>query len=376
MRGDAVAGIIITVINIIGGLIIGVLQHGLTLKMAAQNYTLLTVGEGLVAQIPSLIISTSAGIVVSRAASEKTSLGDAISRQLFVQPRALAIASVILLVFMTIPGMPKTPFLLLSGMCAVFSRASILSSRRKVEDDKEAVEAAKVVEPTPVQEREVLENLLPLDPIALEVGYGLIALVDSEQNGELLERIKSVRRQFALEMGFVVPPIHIRDNLELKPGGYSVLVRGCEVASGEMMANHLLAMAADDQTPHVDGTKTTEPGVWPPGPVDFGSGPRPGAGRRNDGRRSRHGHRHAPHGNPPRSCRRTARAPGNAGDPRFHRQEVPQDGRGDHSRDPHPQSDSESPSEPAVRARVDSRHADGPGNADRQGRGVQRPRTC
>ncbi|MCX7011174.1 MAG: flagellar biosynthesis protein FlhA [Candidatus Sumerlaeota bacterium] len=201
VRGDAVAAIIITMINIVGGLIIGVLQHGMTLAMAAQNYTLLTVGEGLVAQIPSLVISTSAGIVVSRAASEKTS------------------------------------FL----------------------EEKAAIEAARPGEPTPVQEREVLENLLPLDPIALEVGYGLIALVDSEQNGELLERIKSVRRQFALEMGFVVPPIHIRDNLELKPGGYSVLVRGCEVASSEMMANHLLAMAPEEQPTRIDGVKTTEP---------------------------------------------------------------------------------------------------------------------
>ena len=259
VRGDAVACVIITLVNIIGGLIIGVLQRGMSLAEAAQNYTLLTIGEGLVAQVPSLVISTSAGIIVSRAATDKTSLGDAISRQIFIQPRALAIAAGVLLILLFVPGMPKIPFLLLASTCGFISYMSVQTVRAQ-QSQALAVEEAKQAAPaTPVEEREALETLLPLDPIALEVGYGLIALVDSEQNGELLERIKSVRRQFALEMGFVVPPIHIRDNLELKPGGYSILIRGCEVARGEMMANHFLAMAAEELPPAIEGVKTVEP---------------------------------------------------------------------------------------------------------------------
>jgi flagellar biosynthesis protein FlhA len=260
VRGDAVAGIFITLINILGGLVIGMLQHGMTAIQAASNYTLLTVGDGLVSQIPALIVSSASGIVVARAAGEKVSLGEAFAQQVFLQPRPLATASGVLVVLALIPGMPKIPILVLSGTCGYLAYISTRGIRGEEEAARVELEGKEPLEPTQKEEREELETLLPLDPIALEVGYALIALVDVEQNGELLERIKSVRRQFALDMGFVVPPVHIRDNLELKPGGYSILIRGCEVARGEMMANHLLAMAAEEKPPaSVRGIATTEP---------------------------------------------------------------------------------------------------------------------
>ncbi|OPZ22862.1 MAG: Flagellar biosynthesis protein FlhA [candidate division BRC1 bacterium ADurb.BinA364] len=260
VRGDAVAGILITLINIMGGLIIGVFQHDLLFSEAAKNYTLLTIGDGLLSQIPSLIISTSAGLIVTRAGSERSSLGEALTKQLLIQPRALLVSGFVLLFIMLVPGMPKMPFIVLGSLCIWIANRTMAASRTRLRLADEARErAAQQAQAAPKEEREALETLLPLDPIALEVGYALIALVDAEQNGELLERIKSVRRQFALEMGYVVPPIHIRDNLELQPGGYSFLIKGCEVARGVMMPNHLLAMAPEEMETRLDGIATTEP---------------------------------------------------------------------------------------------------------------------
>jgi flagellar biosynthesis protein FlhA len=253
VRGDAIAGIVITLINILGGLAIGVLQNGMSFSNAAENYTLLTVGDGLVTQIPALVISTAAGIIVSRAGSE-TSLGKEITSQVLVQPRAIGIASAVIFGFALVPGLPTIPFIILSlsaaGLALTVYQASKMSEQE--------AELAEEPEPETLPSTR-LENLLPLDILALEVGYGLIPLVDTEQNGELLDRIKTIRRQFAQELGIVVAPIHIQDNIRLKPGEYSILLKGNEVARGELMANNYLAMDPGTVEKKVDGIETKEP---------------------------------------------------------------------------------------------------------------------
>ncbi len=265
VRGDAVAGIIITIINIIGGFVIGVLQKGMPMMVAAQNYTLLTVGDGLVTQIPALIISTASGILVSRSASEQ-SMGAEFAKQLSSQPRAIFLGSAVIIMFGLIPGLPHVPFIMLGlmvGGAAFYARRT--SSERAVTaaEEVEAAELPAETGPEPV------EHLLSLDPMELEVGYGIIPLVDREQNGELLERIRSIRRQFATEMGMVVPPIHIRDNLNLKPAEYRILIKGVESGRYELMPNHLLAMDPGGVLHKVEGVNTREPAfdlvaVWIP----------------------------------------------------------------------------------------------------------------
>ena len=249
VRGDAIAGIIITIVNIVGGLIVGVLQQGMPVAAAARNYTLLTVGDGLVTQVPALIVSTAAGLLVTRTAAE-TDLGAEVKSQLFAQPKAIAAAALMLFVFSLIPGMPKFSFIVVSlfvGTLAfnMFRRAG---RERKVEEESPG---------TPAEE--IPEGVAPLDLLGVEVGYGLIYLVDASQRGELLQRIKALRRQMALEMGFVVPSIHIRDNLQLKPTEYSVLMKGVEIARGELMPGNYLAIIADDRAPKIKGIETKEP---------------------------------------------------------------------------------------------------------------------
>ncbi|NVL89376.1 MAG: flagellar biosynthesis protein FlhA [Desulfobacterales bacterium] len=264
VRGDAIAGIVITFINIIGGFVIGVLQKKMPIAAAAQNYTLLTVGDGLVTQIPALIISTAAGILVSRSASE-ASMGVEFGRQLFSNPRASYIGSLVIFSFGLIPGLPHIPFMVL-GM--ILGGSVYLFSRRI--QALAATEAVKETERERPEERaEPVEHLLALDPMELEVGYAIIPLVDREQNGELLNRIRSIRRQFALEQGMIIPPIHIRDNLNLKPAEYRILIKGVEVGKYELMPNHLMAMDPGDVTDKIDGVPTREPAfdlsaVWIP----------------------------------------------------------------------------------------------------------------
>ncbi len=252
VRGDAIAGIIITLINILGGLVIGVLQQGMSIATAAQNYTLLTVGDGLVSQIPALIISTAAGLVVTQAASD-SHLGSNMISQLVGQPRAIAIASGVLIFFGFVPGLPTIPFIMLGCLAGGVAYMSF-ESRKAVqvkEEEQETVEKEKGLER--------VEELLPLDLLELEVGYGIIPLVDTEQGGELLERIKSIRRQFALEMGMIIPPMHIRDNLQLKPNQYSIIIKGVEVTGGELMPGYYLAMNPGDVKAEIEGIPTKEP---------------------------------------------------------------------------------------------------------------------
>ncbi len=254
VRGDAIAGIIITLVNIIGGLIIGVLQMGLDFGTAVQNYTLLTIGDGLVSQIPALVISTAAGILVTRAGAENN-IGTELARQFGVNPRALMISAGIIFLFGLAPGMPAVPFLLLAAAVFFFGRVVSGAERAKTEQAAEARLAEAAQEATP----EEVESLLPLDILELEIGYGLIPLVDNKTQGNLLERIRSLRRQFAMEMGLVMPSLHIRDNLELKPNEYAVCIKGNEVARGELLMDHLLAIDPGDVKAKIEGVSTRDP---------------------------------------------------------------------------------------------------------------------
>lgn len=263
VRGDAIAGIIITLINLVGGLVIGVFQQDLEVGEAARTYSLLTVGDGLVSQIPALTISTAAGLVVSRAASNAT-MGSELGRQFLNYPKAIYLSSLAVFLFGLIPGLPHLPFLSLS---AVIGGGVYLLSRRQAaletEKSKEVKVPAEEVGPEPV------EYLLQVDPLELEVGYGLIGLVDKEQGGEFLDRVRSIRRQFALEMGLIIPPIHIRDNLQLKPAEYRVLLKGVRISGSELMVDHYLALDPGDATRKIEGIGTREPSfnmpaVWIP----------------------------------------------------------------------------------------------------------------
>lgn len=250
VRGDAVAGILIVLINIFGGLIIGVFQQGMPLQTALTNYTLLTIGEGLVAQIPALIISTAAGIIVTRSADEDN-FGNEITGQFLNYPKAFYVTSGVMFLFAMIPGLPHFAFLLLSGSAFLAGKL--------------AREKAQVVEEMPVAEEvgggesiDQASDIRPLDVLELEVGYGLVPMVDASQDGELLERIRSIRRQYAQKLGFVVPPIHIHDNLQLKPYEYNLLIRGARVGGSELTGQYL-AMDSGAVTGGLEGITTKEP---------------------------------------------------------------------------------------------------------------------
>jgi flagellar biosynthesis protein FlhA len=252
VAGDVNAGIFITVINIVGGIFIGVLMMDMSWMEAAQTFSLLTIGDGLVSTIPSLITSTSAGIIVSRAAAEAR-MGEEFIGQLTNHPRALKLVSGVLLLFAVVPGMPTLAFLIISG---VLFGVSIISQRIQAESREPEPRKKKGTSPDSPEE---VQALLPLDVMELEVGYGLIPLVDEEQNGNLLARIRSIRRQFALDMGVIVPSLHLRDNLQLKPGEYVVQIKGNRVASAEIMIDHFLAMDPGDARHRIKGIETLEP---------------------------------------------------------------------------------------------------------------------
>ncbi len=254
VKGDAVAGIIITGINITGGFIIGVFQLDMTMVDAAGTFTLLTIGDGLVSQVPALIVSTSAGLLVSRSGADQK-MGEEFSKHIMKSDIPIYIGSVIVFLFGLVPGLPAFPFMTLgiglAGSVYYFSGQD--ETQDLIAGEQEAVEAAESTEP------EDVEHLLSLDNMELEVGYGLIPLVDKDQEGSLLGRIRAIRRQFASELGVIIPPIHIRDNLKLKPSEYMLLIKGIDVAGGELMVNHLLAMDPGDVAQKIEGIPTTEP---------------------------------------------------------------------------------------------------------------------
>ncbi len=259
VSGDAIAGIIITLINIMAGFIIGVMQQGMTMAEAATTYTTLTVGDGLVSQIPALIISTASGIMVSRSAAEG-SMGSDLVRQISAYPKVLSLAAVSLFIFALIPGLPKLSFF---SLAALIGLSAFLLTRQQEVEKKAQIEMAEREQEEGVaakrEEPEAVENLLVMDTMELEVGYALIALVDEAQGGDLLERIKLIRRQFAIDLGIVMPSIHIRDNLQLKPNSYSFKVKGNEVAAGEILVGYCMAMGAEPGSTEIKGIATTEP---------------------------------------------------------------------------------------------------------------------
>ena len=255
VKGDAVAAIIIMVINIVGGFVIGVLQLKMQLGDALSTYTLLTVGEGLTSQIPALLISTATGMIVTRAASEPDSnLGKDVGSQLFGNPRALAIVGVLLLGMALVPGMPKLPLVGIGAL--LLGTAQMLRKNAK----QAAAATAEAAAAAPANaEPENLNHLLRVDPISIEIGYGLISLADAENGGNLLSRVTLIRRQIATDLGIIVPTIRIRDDLQLPADTYVIRLRGVEVARGEVRANRLMAMNPGTAMGELDGLPTTEP---------------------------------------------------------------------------------------------------------------------
>ena len=256
VRGDAVAGILIMAINIIGGLFVGMLQHDLDISTAAKTYTLLTIGDGLVAQIPALIISIAAGMVVTRV-GDNQNLSQQFLAQLFDNPKVLGLSGAIIGLLGLVPGMPNFVFLLLAGGLGYLA----WETARKQEREQEAIPVkAAPVAATPTEAQEASwADVAPLDVLGLEVGYRLIPLVDKTQDGELLRRIRGIRRKFAQEVGFLVSPVHIRDNLELKPNAYRILLKGVEVGHGEAFPGSLLAINPGRVAGQLAGTATKDP---------------------------------------------------------------------------------------------------------------------
>ncbi|MFZ2302153.1 MAG: flagellar biosynthesis protein FlhA [Gallionella sp.] len=256
VRGDAVAGIIILFINIIGGMVVGVLQHNLDVAVAAKNYTLLTIGDGLVAQIPALVISTAAGLVVSRVASDEN-IGQQLVRQLFKQPQIIILTAIIIGSMGLIPSMPHFAFLSLAGAMGALAYYLLQRNEREVAAQAEAEAEAVPVIPETTEAR--WEDVEQVDVLGLEVGYRLISLVDKAQDGDLLRRIKGIRKKFTQDIGFLPPPVHIRDNLDLRPNGYRIALKGVEVGSGEAYPNMLLAINPGSVTGELPGIQTRDP---------------------------------------------------------------------------------------------------------------------
>jgi flagellar biosynthesis protein FlhA len=249
---DAVATILITAINIIAGFLIGVFQLNIPLAEAAKTYTVLTVGDGLVTMIPSLLVSVAGGIVVTRTSSGET-IGADLGSQLLSRQMPLRIAAGLMFVLALIPGLPKLPFFVVASLTA------FLAFRAKTRAGVEVLPAEIVDEKKKTDSQQQIETLLKLDEISLEVGYALVPLVDQAQGGQLLQRIRALRRHLALQLGFLVPSIHITDNLKLKPREYLVLLRGVEVARWEMQQERLLAISSEPAAPALDGIATNEP---------------------------------------------------------------------------------------------------------------------
>lgn len=259
VRGDAIAAILITLINVLGGFAVGIMQMGMTIPDALQRFTLLSIGDGLVSQVPALVTSLAAGLLVTRAAA-KDSLGSELARQLLFYPRAIAMLSGMLGILALVPGLPSVPFLILSVTSGVVARklyqrptASKTMAGAKNPAKEEAPDASKAKVP------EKLETLLALDALQIELGYGLVAMADPRRGGDLLERVTGVRRTFAQEMGVIVPPIRLRDNLQLAANEYRFLLKGNPIRTGTLMPGHWLAMNATNSRTILKGIPTVEP---------------------------------------------------------------------------------------------------------------------
>lgn len=255
VRGDAIAGIIILMINLIGGLIVGVLQHNMDIALAAKTYTLLAIGDGLVAQIPALVISTAAGVVVSRVSTDEN-IGEQLIGQLFRQPQIIMLTAAIVGMMGLIPGMPHFSFLLLAGGMMWLAYHLSQKTEKKSEQEQAEVAATPVIaEPSDAS----WEDVAQVDVLGLEVGYRLISLVDKAQDGDLLRRIKGIRKKFTQDIGFLPPSVHIRDNLDLRPNAYRITLKGVEIGSGEAYPQQLLAINPGSVTGDLAGMPTRDP---------------------------------------------------------------------------------------------------------------------
>ncbi len=264
VRGDAIAAILITLINVLGGFAVGIMQKGMSISEALQRFTLLSIGDGLVSQIPALITSTAAGILVTRAAA-KEELGTELTRQLLAYPRVLTILTVMLVVFGLVPGLPIIPFFLLASVTGFLAY-----NLRGAENLVKASAARETAWETPAgggtpgkapggATGDKLEPLLNLDALQIELGFRLVSLADARKGGDMLERVTGVRKTFAQEMGVIVPPIRLRDNLQLEPNQYRFLLKGNPIAQGELMPDHWLAMNASNSKTVLKGVPTVEP---------------------------------------------------------------------------------------------------------------------
>ena len=267
VKGDATAGIIITVINIIGGLIIGVWQLKMNLMTALSTYTILTVGDGLVSQIPALLISFATGLIVSRASGQDDSLSDDIKKEMFSNPTVLGVVSGLLVFLGLVPGMPTIPFCLIGAVCGYVAYNKNIEKKKKQEEAKQQEEEKKKEDLVKNKKkalkgsRESVMELLAMEPIEIEIGYRLVPLLNVEQGGDLLERISQLRRQTALEMGIILPSIRVRDNLQLPPNHYQIKLKGVPIEKGEIYPDRFLAMnasgMADDSS--ISGINAIEP---------------------------------------------------------------------------------------------------------------------
>ncbi|HCJ12053.1 MAG TPA: flagellar biosynthesis protein FlhA [Opitutae bacterium] len=270
VRGDAVAGILITLINVIGGIAIGVFQKGLPLEESLHKYTLLSIGDGLVSQIPALIVSVGAGILVTRT-SEGTNLGQHLGKQIILYPRAVGVAAVMMMIFALFPGMPGFPFgafAVFLAIVAYYLKKNGMGQNRSYQDLEDALagkeskqeESSKLADAAPTSGSvSDLEKMIKVEPFTIELGYGLLSLADRQEQGELLERITGVRQKFARDMGVILPPIAVKDNLELGNHQYAFLLRNRELKRGELMPHRFLAMNVNDSTYEIHGSETVEP---------------------------------------------------------------------------------------------------------------------
>jgi flagellar biosynthesis protein FlhA len=268
VRGDAIAAVLITLINIVGGFVIGIAQRGMSLTESLQRYTLLSIGDGLVSQVPALIISLAAGMLVTRAAS-KESLGEELGNQLLSYPRALTLLTVMMVIFAIVPGMPMIPFALMAVATGYLAKrlnkkqakagTAVEPARGAGEKGAGGTGAAAGAGAGAATGSEKIESLLAVDPLQIELGYGLVSLADTRRGGDLLERVTGVRRTFAQEIGILIPPIRLRDNLQLGANEYRFLLKGQPVAQGSVMPGYFLAMNATSSRVQVKGIPTVEP---------------------------------------------------------------------------------------------------------------------
>ena len=266
VRGDAIAAVLITLINIVGGFVIGIAQRGMSLTEALQRYTLLSIGDGLVSQVPALVISLAAGMLVTRAAS-KSSLGEELGEQLFAYPRALTLLTVMMGIFAIVPGMPMIPFLCMACTTGYLAKklhgkkaaAGAVAEAAKAGEKGAAAAGGTAGAAGAAAASDKIESLLAVDPLQIELGYGLVSLADTRRGGDLLERVTGVRRTFAQEMGILIPPIRLRDNLQLGANEYRFLLKGQAVAQGSVMPGYFLAMNATNSRVTVKGVPTVEP---------------------------------------------------------------------------------------------------------------------